>query len=110
MTPVRIRYGNGVTLSATGKTSKNRGYTRKLRVNRIPDSIGMIAVNECLDYFRKALADPAGAPAWDDWWALNRDLVERTFSMVDYVRLKHRGLLGAEQILRKLGEDPKPVG
>ena len=62
MTPVRIRYGNGVTLSATDKTSKNRGYTRKLRVNRIPDSIGMIAVNECLDYFRKALANPADAP------------------------------------------------
>ena len=63
-------------------------------------------MQECLAYFRLALADPAAAPPW----ALNADLVERTFSLVDYVRLKHRGLLGAEQILHKLGEHPHQAG
>lgn len=61
-------------------------------------------VGECLAYFRAALADPDTVPTWPVWWAANADLVERTFSMVDYVRLKHRGLLGAKQILQKLGE------
>ncbi len=61
---------------------------------------------ECLAYFRLALADPASVPSWPEWWAKNEALVERTFSMVDFVRLKHRGLLGAKQILQKLGELP----
>jgi len=61
-------------------------------------------MEECLDYFRKALAEPESAPPWTDWWAIHGDWVERTFPMIDYVRLKHRGLLGAEQILHKLGE------
>ena len=67
-------------------------------------------MQECLAYFRLALADPASAPPWAEWWAAHRDLVERTFSLVDYVRLKHRGLIGAEQILRKLGELPPQAG
>ena len=61
-------------------------------------------VNECLSYFRAALAHPDTVPPWNEWWAANELLVERTFSMLDYVRLKHRGLLGAKQILQKLGE------
>ena len=64
-------------------------------------------MQECLAYFRLALADPASAPAWTEWWVANHDLVERTFSLVDYVRLKHRGLVGARQILDKL--DALPV-
>ena len=60
-------------------------------------------MQECLAYFRLALADPSSAPSWSEWWAANRTLVENTFSLVDYVRLKHRGLVGAQQILDKLG-------
>ena len=66
-------------------------------------------MQQCLAYFRAAVADPDSVPAWPVWWATHRDLVERTFSMVDYVRLKHRGLLGAKQILQKLGELPDSI-
>ena len=66
-------------------------------------------MQECLAYFRLALAEPDRAPPWPEWWAANHDLVENTFSLVDYVRLKHRGLVGARQILDKLqakSDDP----
>ncbi len=56
-------------------------------------------MQECLAYFRLALADPASAPTWPDWWAANQTLV-------DYVRLKHRGLVGARQILDRLDAPP----
>jgi len=65
-------------------------------------------MQECLAYFRLALADPDSVPSWDEWWAANRELVENTFSLVDYVRLKHRGLVGARQILDKLDAIPSP--
>ena len=65
---------------------------------------------ECLEYFRKALAAPDTVPPWADWWAIHADWVEQTFPMIDFVRLKHRGLLGAEQVLHKLGEQQKPGG
>ncbi len=64
-------------------------------------------MDECLDYFRKAIADPQSVPPWSEWWAANADLVERTFPLVDYVRLKHRKLLGARQILQYRGEFPE---
>lgn len=67
----------------------------------------------CLKYFRLAVADPSSAPPWSEWWAANVGLVERVFPLMDYVRLKHRGLLGAKQILQNLGElppDVPPVG
>ena len=63
-------------------------------------------MQQCLTYFRAAVADPDSVPAWSVWWATHRELVERTFSMVDYVRLKHRGLVGARQILDKLDAPP----
>ena len=66
-----------------------------------------LTIEECLDYFRKALTEPDSVPPWTEWWALHADWVERTFPMIDYVRLKYRGLLGAEQILRRLCEQPK---
>ena len=66
-----------------------------------------LTIEECLDYFRKALAEPDSVLPWADWWTIHADWVERTFPMIDYVRLKHRGLLGAEQILHKLCEHPK---
>jgi len=64
-------------------------------------------VEECLAYFRKAIADPRSVPPWSAWWAANVGLVERTFPLIDYVRLKHRRLLGARQILQYNGELPK---
>ena len=51
-------------------------------------------------------ADPSSAPPWPEGWAANQTLVENTFSLVDYVRLKHRGLVGAQQILDKLDAAP----
>lgn len=64
-------------------------------------------MEECLAYFRKAIHDPASVPPWSEWWAANADLVERIFPLFDFVRLKHRRLLGARQILQNSGELPK---
>ena len=63
-------------------------------------------MDECLVYFRLAVTDPRSVPPWSEWWAENEPLAQTTFSMVDYVRLKHRRLLGARQILQRLGEIP----
>lgn len=63
-------------------------------------------MDECLGYFRKAVSNPASVPPWSEWWAANAELVEHTFPLVDWVRLKHRGLLGAVQILQHRGELP----
>jgi hypothetical protein len=67
-----------------------------------------VQVDECLAYFRLAVSDPLSVPPWSEWWAENHGLVERVFPLMDYVRLKHRRLLGARQILDKRGEHPVP--
>ena len=64
-------------------------------------------MEECLAYFRKAIADPSSVPPWSEWWTVNAEKVEETFPLFDFVRLKHRGLLGARQILERSGELPK---
>jgi hypothetical protein len=64
-------------------------------------------MDECLVYFRKAVTDPATVPPWSEWWAANAELVAQVFSLVDYVRLKHRRLRGARQILQIAGELPE---
>lgn len=61
-------------------------------------------MEECLVYFRKAVSDPQSVPPWSEWWAEHETVVERSFSLVDYVRLKHRKLKGARQILQLAGE------
>lgn len=63
-------------------------------------------MDECLAYFRRAVADPQSVPPWSEWWAANAEVVERTFPLLDYVRLKHRKLLGARQVLQHRGELP----
>ncbi|MFO0796379.1 MAG: hypothetical protein U0804_02820 [Gemmataceae bacterium] len=67
-------------------------------------------MDECLAYFRQAIADPQGVPPWPEWWAANAEVVEREFPLLDYVRLKHRQLLGARQILQNRGELPADEG
>lgn len=64
-------------------------------------------MEECLAYFRKAVADPTAAQPWPEWWTANEEKVMNTFPLFDYVRLKHRQLLGAKQILQIRGELPK---
>jgi len=61
-------------------------------------------MDECLAYFRKAIHDPASVPPWSEWWAANAELVAHSFGFADYVRLKHRRLRGARQILQIAGE------
>ncbi len=61
-------------------------------------------MEECLVYFRLAVSDPESVPPWSEWWKENESVVERSFSLVDYVRLKHRKLKGARQILQLAGE------
>ena len=73
----------------------------------LPFGRGGATVEECLAYFRRAIADPQGVPPWSEWWAANAELVERVFPLVDFVRLKHRRLRGARQILQNAGELPK---
>jgi hypothetical protein len=63
-------------------------------------------LEECLSYFRQTVVAPEDAIPWEAWWATHESLVERVFPLVDYVRLKHRGWLGARQILEKRGELP----
>jgi hypothetical protein len=67
----------------------------------------VLQMEECLAYFRQAITEPARVPSWSEWWAVNSELVERVFPLVDFVRLKHRRLLGARQILQNAGELPK---
>lgn len=64
-------------------------------------------MEECLEYFRRAIRDPRSVPPWSEWWTTNLTLIERVFPIVDYVRLKHRKLHGAIQILQIAGELPK---
>ncbi len=72
----------------------------------------MTLLDECLDYFYKIVtSDPTALP-WDEWYPANHDKVEQVFALHDYVRLKYRGVLGAKQILQRLGRlppDPKPA-
>lgn len=63
-------------------------------------------MDECLNYFRQAIADPRSVPPWSEWWARNAEVVENNFPLVDFVRLKYRRLLGARQILLYRGELP----
>ena len=64
-------------------------------------------MDDCLLYFRQAVADPSGVPPWSEWWAANEEVVRRVFPPLDYVRLKHRKLRGARQILQRAGELPE---
>ncbi|MEX2173882.1 MAG: hypothetical protein WD872_05935 [Pirellulaceae bacterium] len=64
-------------------------------------------MEECLVYFRQAIANPSSVPRWSVWWKANEELAQNVFSLADYVRLKHRRLLGAQQILQRAGELPK---
>jgi hypothetical protein len=64
-------------------------------------------MDECLAYFRKAIHDPASVPPWSEWWAANSELAAHSFGFADYVRLKHRRLRGARQILQIAGELPE---
>ena len=63
-------------------------------------------MEECLNYFRRALRDPASVAPWSEWWAANVERVQEVFPLIDYVRLKHRRLNGARQILHLRGEFP----
>lgn len=64
-------------------------------------------MEECLNYFRQAVNSPGQVQPWSEWWAANEELVSQSFSMVDYVRVKHRKLRGAREILQIKGELPK---
>jgi len=64
-------------------------------------------VEECLNYFRAAIADPRSVPPWSEWWAANAGRVERVFPLMEFVRLKHRRLRGARQLLQNAGELPE---
>ena len=64
-------------------------------------------MEECLTYFENAILRPATVPTWDEWWAAKEELAATHFSLVDYVRLKHRQLRGARFILERLGRMAK---
>ena len=63
-------------------------------------------MDESLQYFRHAIADPQSVPPWSEWWAANAERVQNEFPLVDWVRLKHRKLRGAREILMHRGELP----
>ena len=65
-----------------------------------------LVVANCRAYFRQAIANPQSVPPWSEWWAANAELVERVFPMIEFVRLKHRGLLGAQQHLQIIDKLP----
>lgn len=63
-------------------------------------------MEDCLAYFRRAATDPAGVIPWSEWWAANSEIVEHGFPLMEFVRLKHRRLKGAVEILKRIGELP----
>ena len=65
-----------------------------------------LVIANCRAYFRQAIANPQSVPPWSEWWAANAELVERVFPMIEFVRLKHRGLLGAQQHLQIIDKSP----
>jgi|GEM_PF-4939134 len=75
----------------------------------VPELPPEVAIANCRAYFRQAIANPETVPSWAEWWASNAELVERVFPMIEFVRLKHRGLLGAKQHLQMIGEWPKDL-
>lgn len=66
-----------------------------------------VDIETLLSYLRSAATDPASVAPWSEWWAENDKHVSQAFSLVDYVRLKHRKLTGARQLLQARGELPK---
>ncbi len=62
-------------------------------------------MEQYLTYFRLALTDPLCVPPWSEWWTANEELVQRVFPLMEYVRLKHRRLNGARQLMSKRGEE-----
>ena len=64
-------------------------------------------MQEHLAYFKQAATDPASATPWSVWWAANAETVEQQYPIVEFVRLKHRRLKGAIQILKQMGELPR---
>jgi hypothetical protein len=61
-------------------------------------------MEECLAYFRSAIAHPEAAPPWDEWWQANAEVVRRCFEKADYLNLKFRRLDAAWEILQRLGD------
>jgi len=64
-------------------------------------------MEECLIYFENAILRPDSVPSWEQWWAEKEELAATHFSLIDYVRLKHRHLRGARFILERLGRMAK---
>lgn len=60
-----------------------------------------------LAYFRQAVREPLSVPPWSEWWAANAELAEAVLPLFDFVRVKHRRLLGARQMLQIAGELPR---
>ena len=63
-------------------------------------------MEECLAYLRLAITAPQRVPPWSQWWSANAALVERVFPRREFVRLEHRRLRGARQILQNAGQLP----
>jgi hypothetical protein len=52
---------------------------------------------------------PGSVVAWDDWWAANEARVRELFPKLEYLRLKARGLVAAEDYLRRTGQLIEPI-
>lgn len=65
-----------------------------------------MTLDDCLDYFHKIVMGMPDTPLWEEWYPANLETIEQVFSLHDYVRLKYRGVLGAKQILQRLGRLP----
>ena len=63
-------------------------------------------MQEYLPYFRQVVTDPTNAEPWSRWWLVNEESVQRTLPLMEYVRLKHRRVRGAREILQRAGELP----
>jgi hypothetical protein len=63
-------------------------------------------MDELLAYFRQVVLEPASATPWAQWWEQNIEQVQELFPLADYVRLKHRRVRGAREILLRAGHLP----
>jgi hypothetical protein len=70
-------------------------------------STPMSKLDEILEYFMHVVTEPVSVPPWSEWWAANLAAIETVFSLHDFVRLKYRSVLGAQQILQRMGRLPE---
>lgn len=62
----------------------------------------LLTRDECLAFLKDAIENPPSTPSIHVWIAANLDSLESTFDRRDFLKFKHRGLIGARDVLERL--------